>query len=74
MKDTYCDYCNSPNSTFNFTVCGYTNSDISVRIEDDHLNIDVLHYNINDDSLIYDGSFMLPILYCPKCGKKVGMR
>lgn len=77
MKDTYCDYCNPPYSTFYVSTNNYTPSEILVSfdVEDDtFLNINVFHNNTSSGEAIYDGSFSTKIKYCPICGRKLGAR
>lgn len=77
MKDTYCDYCNPPYSTFYVSTNSYTPSEIllSFDTEDDtFLNIDIFHNNASSGEKIYDGSFSTKIKYCPICGRKLGAR
>jgi len=72
MKDTYCEYCNPPYFEFKTETNGYTTSDITACINNnEELNINVFHTGNNSGTLIYDGSFNIPIKYCPYCGRRI---
>lgn len=75
MKDTRCDYCDFPYFTFKVNTNSFTTTDIIACIdnEDDALlDINVFHEGANH-SMICDGSFSIPIKYCPHCGRKLGV-
>lgn len=77
MKDTYCDYCNPPYSTFFINTNNYSPTEILVGfdIEDNtFLNINVFNNNMVRGEKVYNGSFSTKIKYCPICGRKLSVR